>query len=193
VPFVAGPKRGPFAEHFNVPWTTLQTGTISGGVAVNTVPSDCEFTFEFRNLPGTPANAIFDEIHDHITERLRPEMRARTGHGDVILTRLAAAPAFEADEASPFVQLFRTMTGDAELRKVAYGTEAGLFSEAGIPTVVCGPGDIAQAHKADEFVSLSQLARCEGVLNTLIDEMCAASPPKAALPQKTRTTAKVRL
>ncbi|WP_109048600.1 acetylornithine deacetylase [Azospirillum sp. TSA6c] len=165
---------GPFSEGFNVPFTTLQTGLVTGGIAVNTVPADCDFTFEFRNLPGVPADAIFREIEDHALGRLLPEMRTRNACGCITLERLASAPAFEAEDGSPFTRLVRELTGDHMGRKVAYGTEAGIFHQAGIPTLVCGPGDIAQAHRADEFVDLAQIRRCERVLTELVARMCGA-------------------
>lgn len=163
---------GPFSEGFNVPFTTLQTGLVTGGIAVNTVPADCDFTFEFRNLPGVPADAIFREIEDHALGRLLTEMRRRNACGCIVLERLASAPAFEAEDEAPFTRLVREITGDHMVRKVAYGTEAGIFHQAGIPTLVCGPGDIAQAHAADEFVDLAQIRRCERMLTELVSRMC---------------------
>ncbi|WP_199235197.1 acetylornithine deacetylase [Azospirillum sp. TSA6c] len=165
---------GPFSEGFNVPFTTLQTGLIKGGIAVNTVPAECEFTFEFRNLPGSPPGAIFREIEEHALTWLLPEMRTRNACGCISLERLATVPAFEADDTSAFARLVREITGDQSLRKVAYGTEAGIFHQAGIPTLVCGPGDIAQAHAADEFVSLAQIRRCERMLAQLAARLCGA-------------------
>jgi len=165
---------GPFSDGFDVPFTTLQTGLIQGGIAVSTVPAACSFTFEFRNLPGTLADTVFDSIREYALSEVLPIMHRRSGGaGRIEFERLASAPAFEADEGNPFTRLIRTLTGDDLLRKVAYGTEAGIFNHAGIPTVVCGPGDIAQAHTADEFVELSQIARCEAVLHELADRMCA--------------------
>jgi acetylornithine deacetylase len=167
-------RNGPFSEGFNVPFTTLQTGLVEGGVAVNTVPADCAFTFEFRNLPGSSADEIMDRIVAYARSEVLPAMRSRVASGEISFERLAAAPAFEAPSGSEFMRLVRVVTDDHVVRKVAYGTEAGLFQQAGIPTVVCGPGDIAQAHAADEYVELSQIARCERVLHALADRMCAA-------------------
>ena len=86
-------------------------------------------------------------------------------------TRLAAAPGLDAAEQAAITQLVRGLTANQERRKVAYGTEAGLFSLAGIPSIVCGPGDIEQAHKANEFVALEQLAQCEHFLSRFIQAM----------------------
>lgn len=167
-------RNGPFSEGFDVPFTTLQVGLIEGGIAVNTVPANCSFTFEFRNLPGSSADAIMDQIVDFAGSEILPLMRKRSGGaGNIVFKRLAAAPAFEAPADSAFTQLARIVTNDPIVRKVAYGTEAGIFQEAGIPTIVCGPGDIAQAHTANEYIELSQVARCEAVLHALADRMCA--------------------
>jgi acetylornithine deacetylase len=169
-------RSGPFSDGYDVPFTTLQTGLIQGGIAVNTVPAACSFTFEFRNLPGTSADTIFDRIKDFALSEVLPLMRGRSnGAGNIFFERLAAAPALEDTKDSAFTGLVRAVTGDHAVRKVAYGTEAGIFSQAGIPTVVCGPGDIAQAHTADEYVELSQIARCEAVLQELVDRMCGSS------------------
>jgi acetylornithine deacetylase len=163
---------GPFDSHFGIPHSTMQTGTIGGGIAINTVPADCEFAFEFRNLPAVPAGSIIAEIERYAQEVLVPAMRARSATADIRLEALSIMPALAADEAAPFTRLVRELVGDQAIRKVAYGTEAGYFQAAGIPTVVCGPGDIAQAHIDDEFVSLEQLARCERFLHQLIGRMC---------------------
>jgi acetylornithine deacetylase len=117
-----------------------------------------------------------DRIVDHARSQVLREMRNRVGSvGDVVIERLAAAPAFEAQPDGEFTRLVRVLTDDFTIRKVAYGTEAGIFQSAGIPTVVCGPGDIVQAHTADEFVELSQVASCEVLLHALADRM-GASP-----------------
>ncbi|WP_201285449.1 acetylornithine deacetylase [Chelativorans xinjiangense] len=172
-------RSGPFSDGFDVPFTTLQVGQIEGGIAVNTVPASCTFTFELRNLPSTSADAVFDRIREYARTEVLPPMRHRAdGAADIVFERLAAAPALEPQEDSAFTRLVRAVTGDTAIRKVAYGTEAGIFSQAGIPTVVCGPGDIAQAHTADEYVELSQIARCEAVLSELAKRMCVrASEP----------------
>ncbi len=159
---------GPFDQAFDVPFTTAQTGVITGGVAVNTVPSFCEFLFEFRNLPGIDSAAILRRIEDYARSTLVPEMRRVRAEADIVIEQLAISPALEADEQAEMTRLVRALARDDETRKVAYATEAGLFQNAGIAAVVCGPGDIEQAHKPDEFVALEQIARCEDFLTRLI-------------------------
>jgi acetylornithine deacetylase len=158
-------RTGPFDEDFDVPYTTAQTGLVRGGVALNTVPNVCEFDFEIRDLPGTDVGRLLRSIEAY-AEGLEAQMKAVFDGASVTLSCLGAAPSLSEVEASSIVQLVRALTHDAVRRKVAYGTEAGYFSKAGIPTVVCGPGNIEQAHRPNEFVELRQLRRCEAFLRS---------------------------
>ena len=160
---------GPYDEAFDVPFTTLQTSMIRGGIAVNTVPDLCEFEFEYRNLPGLPPAEIMEEILDYINNTVVPAMQKENAVGKVDIEKLASAPGLDAAEDAAITQLVRALTRDNEVRKVAYGTEAGLFQAAGIPSVICGPGNIEQAHRPDEYVALDQLAQCEKFLTALVN------------------------
>lgn len=166
--------QGPFDELYDVPFTTAQTSTIEGGNAVNTVPAECRFAFEFRNLPTLDPDAIFARVEQYARETLLPKMQREGVAGAtpaIEFMKIAAAPGLDDSEQAAITQLVRALTADQARRKVAYGTEAGLFARAGIPTVVCGPGDIQQAHKPNEFVSLEQLSACEGFLRKLVRGM----------------------
>ncbi|MDE1179991.1 acetylornithine deacetylase [Paraburkholderia sp.] len=160
--------KGPFDDAFDVPFTTAQTGTIRGGIAVNTVPANCEFEFEFRNLPGVNAQAIYDEIRHYAQNELVPQMRVTREEADITFETISTAPALDVAEQAAINGLVRALQRDTATRKVAYATEAGLFQTAGIPSIVCGPGNIEQAHKPNEFVELEQLAACERFLQKLI-------------------------
>jgi acetylornithine deacetylase len=162
---------GPFDEAFDVPFSTAQTGLISGGIALNTVPSLCEFTFEYRNLPPVDPAGLFAQIEQYAREQLEPEMRLVQPHASIEFTQVAAAPAFDAAEQNAITQLVRALTDDQTRRKVAYGTEAGLFQAAGVPSIVCGPGDIEQAHKPNEYVALEQISACESFMRKLINSL----------------------
>ncbi|MCO4864714.1 acetylornithine deacetylase [Cupriavidus sp. WGlv3] len=166
---------GPYDQAFDVPYTTAQTGTIQGGIALNTIPALCEFVFEFRNLPGVDPEAIYARIQAYANDVLLPKMRAEHADADLTLSKIAAAPSLDVAEQEAITQLVRALTADRDTNKVAYGTEAGLFQRAGIPAVVCGPGDIQQAHKPDEFVSLDQLAACEAFLHKVVDSLRVAA------------------
>jgi acetylornithine deacetylase len=156
----------PRYEGFDVPYSTASVGQMHGGIADNVVPEDCAFHYEFRNLPGTDALAMQAQVLARSRE-LEPAMHAvdaATGFG---FEDICAVPAFlaHADEAA--VAYAQRLLGTRDTTLVAFGTEAGLFHRAGLSTVVCGPGFIAQAHQPDEFVSLDQLARCETFLRAL--------------------------
>ncbi|GAA4014168.1 acetylornithine deacetylase [Actimicrobium antarcticum] len=153
---------------FTVPFTTLQTGTIKGGLASNIVPKDCEFNFEARTMPGASADRFYQEIQD-FAATLLPEMLRVEPNAAIRFEMLASAPGMSAQESDAIVRLAAGLSRNKPNGAVSYGTEAGLFHEAGIPSVICGPGDIEQAHRPNEFVSLEQLAHCEDFMHRLID------------------------
>ncbi|CAP42075.1 acetylornithine deacetylase [Bordetella petrii] len=159
--------RGPYDEFYDVPYSTMTTNLIQGGIAVNTIPERCEFSYEFRNLPGMPADEIQAQVERYVQETLLPAMRAEFDGARIDIQSGASAPGLDASEEAAITQLARALTDDRATRKVAYGTEAGLFQGLGVPTVVCGPGHIEQAHKPDEYVALDQLAACEKFLRRL--------------------------
>ncbi len=161
-------EQGPFDQAFDVPHTTAQTSMIRGGVAINTVPDLCEFEFEFRNLPDTPAESLLARIQHFIDDQALPGMKREHESARIELEELASAPGLDAAEQAAVTQLVRALTRDHDVRKVAYGTEAGLFQAAGVPSVICGPGNIEQAHRPDEYVELAQVARCEAFLEAMI-------------------------
>lgn len=163
---------GPYDEFFDVPYTTMTTNQISGGIAVNTIPERCEFSYEFRNLPGMDPAGIQAQVEAYVQQELLPRMRREFADARIEFDSLAGAPAFDSAETEAINQLVQALTGDREKRKVAYATEAGLFQQAGIPTVVCGPGAIADAHKANEYVEIAQLQRCEDFLRKLAQSLC---------------------
>ena len=164
-------RDGPFDTCYDVPFTTAQTSTIEGGNAINTVPAECRFAFEFRNLPTLDPASVFARIERYANETLLPQMRREHPNAAIEFTRIAAAPGLDATEQAAITELVHALTGDRNTRKVAYGTEAGLFALAGVPSVVCGPGDIEQAHKPNEYVELAQLEACESFLRKFIRSM----------------------
>jgi len=160
--------KGPFDNAFDVPFTSLSTNMIRGGIAANTIPAECELMFEFRNLPEVSPDSIYQTINTWITTHLKPKMQREYAAATIILDKIAAAPAFQSGQDNPLVQLIQRMLQDEQARKVAYATEGGLFQNAGIPTVICGPGSIEQAHRANEFVAIEQLQRCERFLQEIV-------------------------
>jgi len=151
---------------FDVPYSTGSVGVIEGGIADNVVPADCRFNYEFRNLPGSDVTAMQGEISAY-AETLEPAMRAVDADAGIRFETICEMPAFLARADDPAVLLAQRLAATDATTLVAFGTEAGLFQRAGTPTVVCGPGHIAQAHQADEYVSLAQLAAGERFLLAL--------------------------
>lgn len=166
-------QRGPYDSHYDVPFTTLTTNLIKGGNAYNTIPALCEFIFEFRNLPMDKPTEIHERIIRYIQDKLLPDMKREHPDADVVLDTIAAAPGLEISEEAALTKLLRQISGEQEILKVAYATEAGLFQEAAIPTIVCGPGSIEQAHRANEYVAMSQLAECERFLQQIAGSLAA--------------------
>lgn len=153
---------------FDVPFTTLTSNMIKGGIAVNTIPSFSEFLFEFRNLPDMDPSEIQARIRTYVEEHLVPQMRAEFGDAFVEMELLSKVPAFQASEEAAITRAAREAAEEWGVRKVSYATEAGLFQQSGIPTIVCGPGSIREAHRPNEYVTLEQLAKCEKFLRKII-------------------------
>ncbi|HET9820869.1 MAG TPA: acetylornithine deacetylase [Burkholderiaceae bacterium] len=158
--------RGPRHAGFDVPYTTASVGVIEGGIADNVVPEDCRFHYEIRNLPGVDAEALHAGVRSR-AQALAAPMQAVDAAAGFRFETICAVPDFLARTDEPALALAQRLAGTRETTLVAFGTEAGLFQRAGMSTVVCGPGHIAQAHQPDEYVSLEQLARCEAYLGGL--------------------------
>lgn len=158
-------KEGVKDNHYDVPYTTLTSTMASGGIAMNTIPSFFEFVFEFRHLPNDNPEQISQFIKDYVDHHLIPEMRKESPQASVEIMAINSIPAFQASEDR---ELLAIIGENANVKKVSYATEAGFFQKAGIPTIVCGPGNITEAHKANEFVSLEQLEQCENFLHRII-------------------------
>lgn len=166
-------QHGPYDQAFDVPFTTMTTNMIGGGIALNTIPERCEFSYEFRNLPGLQPKALAAQVEQYVQDVLLPRMRKEYEGARIDITTGASAPALEASEQDAITALARALTQDNAVRKVAYGTEAGLFQQAGIPSIVCGPGHIQVAHKANEFVEIAQIQACENFLRKLAHSQCS--------------------
>ena len=156
----------PRYEGFDVPFTTISVGQFHGGIADNVVPRDAEFRYEFRDLPTADVRSLQAQVLAH-ARALEPAMqRVAAGTGFAFET-ICEVPSFLGAPDDAITRLAQRLSGESGTTLVAFGTEAGLFKNAGIPTVVCGPGSIQQAHQPDDFVSLEQLARCEAFMQGL--------------------------
>jgi len=156
-------------ERFDPPYSTVQTGVISGGRALNIVPAECQFDFEVRALPDFDAQQVVEQLQDYATTELLPLMQAVQAETSIRFQPLSAYPGLATDPQSEAAELIALLSGSREFGTVAFGTEGGLFAQAGIPTVVCGPGSMDQGHKPDEFVSIEQLRACDGLLDRLAE------------------------
>jgi acetylornithine deacetylase len=166
-------RRGDPSGRFDPPYTTVQSSTIEGGTALNILARHCLFQWEFRYLPGTSQDEILDAFNAYATKEVLPRLKAIAPESDIVTKPRAHVPALVATDGCPAEALAKQLTGRNHAEAVAYGTEAGLFQEAGIPSVVCGPGNIQQAHKPNEFIEISQVAACEQFIRKLIDHAAA--------------------
>jgi acetylornithine deacetylase len=160
----------PRYEGFDVPFSTASVGQFHGGIADNVVPRDAEFRYEFRDLPTADAKRMQADVLAYAAS-IEPAMKKVAPDAGFKFETICEIPSFLGAAGDPVTLLAQRLAGEDRTTLVAFGTEAGLFKNAGIPTVVCGPGSIEQAHQPDEFVSLEQLARCE-----LFMERLASTP-----------------
>lgn len=160
---------GPHDDEFTPNHTTFHTGVIKGGTQLNIIPQNCFVDFEFRNLPNDDRDALKARIFDYLDNTLIPEMRETYDDVGVEIEVISDMPGLATGDDEEVTKLVMALTGANTTGKVSFGTEAGVFSAMGdIPTVVCGPGNIEQAHKPDEFIELDQLGRCEVFLDKLL-------------------------
>lgn len=159
---------GPLDARFDPPFTTIHTGQILGGIARNIVPRDCRFEVEIRNLPGQDPAALQREIEAFAQTLLAGEMRNIAADTDIRLDAQSCIPALAPEGEDEDTARALAVTGANHCNVVSFATEAGLYQRAGVPTIVCGPGDIRQAHRPDEFVTLDQLQSCGAFLRRMI-------------------------
>jgi acetylornithine deacetylase len=152
---------------FDPPYTTMQANVIHGGTALNILAKEAVVTWECRTLPGRDPMKVVARAKEHAANAILPKY-AHAPEAKFETTVVSTYPGLALDIDSPAVALARELSGANVADTVAFGTEAGLFQQAGIAAVVCGPGSIDQAHKPDEFVKLSQLEACEAFLRKLI-------------------------
>ena len=153
---------------YDVPYTTLHVGKMKGGVQVNIVPNACVLDFEIRSLADEDTDALIAELRA-AAEAIVAPLRAEFPEAEIRVERLWDYPGLGTPSDAAVVNFVKGLTGANGTMKVAFGTEGGLFSaRLGIPTVICGPGSMAQGHKPDEYVTEEQLARCEAMLSALV-------------------------
>lgn len=158
-------------DRFHPNHTSIHVGTINGGSAFNIIANKCAFDWDFRNIPMDDAQDIIDDFQAYCAERI--ELRRKT-FPDFNITHSPmhpVVPPLDTAEDTPIVDLIKKISGRTDVSTVAYAAEAGQFSNAGFPSVICGPGDIAQAHRANEFCAVEQLAGCMRMIEGLAAEL----------------------
>ncbi|MGO7029879.1 acetylornithine deacetylase [Rhizobium ruizarguesonis] len=157
-------RNGPYDQTFEPPYSTLQIGTIVGGRSVNIIPDLCALELEARAVPGVSPTVLLEPIKA-VAEALEKDGFRTTWETS------STYPALSLDADAPLARLMEGLTGASTLAAVSYGTEAGLYQAAGIDAIICGPGDIASAHRADEFIRLDELIACEEMILRLAETL----------------------
>ncbi len=167
-------RRAPRGNRFDPPWTTVQVGRMEGGAARNVIAGHCAVEWEMRPVAKDDADFVKQAMKSYVDGELLPAMRAVAPEAGIVTRIIGEVDGLEPVERSEALEIVRELTGGTETDVVSFGTEAGLFQKAGISTVVCGPGSIAEAHQPDEFVSLEQLEACLDMLGRLVGKLEAA-------------------
>jgi len=176
IAWVAGEARrlaseGPFEDGFDPPHTTIHVGTMQGGTILNIFPEHAEFCMEWRNIPADDPQRMVEHLQAHIAATIEPAMHAvhpATGFSYEVMNRM---PPLSLDANHELTSVVKQLTGSNSTGKVSYGTEGGYYQNAGIPTIICGPGHIAQAHQPDEWVAQSELDACDVFIRRLADRL----------------------
>jgi acetylornithine deacetylase len=164
---------GPHDARFDPPWTSCHAGVFRSGAALNIVPHEAEIEFEYRHIPAQDGAALLEELRAYAETVLLPPMRAVHPGAAILFDRRPRLPGMDLAEDHPLADLARALTGANAAGRVAYGTEGGIYQAAGMAAIVCGPGDIAQAHTPDEWIAESELRACERFLARLADHLAA--------------------
>lgn len=156
---------------YAIPYSTVHAGKLQGGTALNIVPESAVLEFELRHMPSETPATFLAKLREQVEAMLAPYRAQHAGVG-VEIVETNAYPGLDCPESDPALARLLSLTGMIQPTKVAYGTEAGFFAAAGIPTLVCGPGDMeGQGHKADEYLDVSELAACDAFLDKLLAQL----------------------
>ncbi len=162
--------QGPFDEEFNPSYTTVHTGLVRGGTALNIVPKFCEFEAEIRYLPSDDPQLVWDRLQNFIDGEILPEMKAVCSDASINWEEISTIPELATSD-DQLIKLAQDLSDTSGTACVSFGTEGGLFEGIGIPSVVCGPGHIDQAHKPNEFIDIDQVHQCERFIDNLLERL----------------------
>ena len=164
---------GPFEDGFDPPYTTVHVGTMQGGSILNIIPEYASFVMEWRPIPGVDALRQVERLKAHVAEHIEPAMKAANPACGFSYEIELEMPGMALPADHDLTSVVKQLTGSNSTGKVSYGTEGGFYQNAGIPTIICGPGHIAQAHQPDEFVARSELDACDAFIRRLADRLLA--------------------
>lgn len=176
--FIAGlaeeaETRGHSDNRFFPPCTTFNIGEIRGGSATNIIPGNTEFTWEFRPVPGFDSDDVTRRFTEHAMGVVLPRLRQTAAEADIQISEMSSAPPLLAEDGGDAEAFVMKLARQNQTGTVSYATEAGQFQqEAEIPAIVCGPGNIEQAHKPDEYIALSQIEACDAFMGRFVDAVC---------------------
>jgi len=162
-------SKGTIDDRFQPAYSTISVNMIEGGSALNIIAEECKITWDCRSIAGDDMAMALKNIKTYCKEILEPEMRRIASESNIHTITKVSAPPLVARQGNPAEALVRSLTGQNQANAVAFAAEAGLYQEAGIPSVVCGPGNIDQAHRPNEYIDLSQLKECESFLIKLVN------------------------
>jgi acetylornithine deacetylase len=162
---------GPFEDGFDPPHTTTHVGTIEGGTILNIIPERCAFVMEWRAVPGHDPHAQFARLRAHVAQMIEPAMKAVDPQTGFAYEIVGDIPGMGLPAGHELAGLVKQITGANATGKVSYGTEGGLYEAAGVPSIVCGPGSIQQAHQPDEWIAQDQLDACDAFIRRLADRL----------------------
>jgi acetylornithine deacetylase len=166
-------ERGARDTDYNISYTTVHAGRIRGGEALNIVPDRCDLDFEIRHLAADDPKKLMTEIGE-AAEKIAGHYRDKAPEAGIVIDLVNDYPGLDTPADAEVVAFVKSLTGENDAIKVAFGTEGGLFHErAGVPTVICGPGSMQQGHKADEFVTRDQIARCDAMMEKLVARLAS--------------------
>jgi acetylornithine deacetylase len=158
----------PTAHRFDPPYSTISVGNIEGGTARNIIPRHCRFKWACRMLPGESADGLLHRLDAHAEAEVLPRLRKIYPQASIVNRQIGSMPSLFPEPGSAAETLALALVESNRTHAVSYGTEAGMFQAAGVPTIVCGPGNIREAHKPDEFIELAQVEACVGFMRRLI-------------------------
>ena len=157
---------------FEYPYTTINVGILQGGTAVNIIPNRCEIRFEYRSMPGEDPQYVLKQIEGFIDEIVRPDLKQRDDRADIQIEIEYRGAPMELRPGSEVERIALELTGNTRSSAAPYYTEGAIYNQAGIPTIICGPGDIDQAHRPNEFITREQMDRGLPLLSALIERIC---------------------